>query len=352
MAAAWEVIIVGGGLAGSALAASLSRAGRRVLLLEAATVGGGGATAHSRGIVRLYDPQWPLMKKSAAGVRSWQQIARRHPSVFTAGGMLYLLRPENISAAREAVAAFHQADYPLHLLALPEILARQPSLAAADLPAETQAVWEPAGGYVNPRLAAQLLAEEARQAGAVVLEGSTVQRLTEQLGTVTVTTANGTLQARTLVLATGAATRALCPASRIFSRTIPLGCVHSPAAAMPPHTLIDENSGGYLRPESAAFGFVGGAPQYDAAQPAALNWQPEEAAACHRQLVQRFLGEGAVQVVDGRNGYDGYTPDNLPETCYLPGSRIALFSGFSGRGAKYIPAAAEAFSKLVEARLR
>lgn len=346
----WDVIIAGGGLAGTALAANTSRMGLRTLLLEAGTPGAAGATAQSRGIVRVYDPQPTLMHKNLGGAREWQRIARTCPDIFNACGVLYLLRAEHVAAATLAIQGLAADDYPLQLIDRDTALQLFPQLNPERLAPGVQALWEPRGGYVNPRLAAQLFVAQTRQQGGEVLEGSAVLNVADTEQGVCVSTAEHRFNATVAVVAAGANSVTLTPHSAIFSRSIALSCVASGDSQGPRSCLIDERSGGYLRPESANFFFVGGATAEDAATPAELRWDLARANDQHLTLAQQLLTGEANALVDGREGFDGYTADFLPETHFLANSNIAVFAGFSGRGAKYIPDAARQFGLVVQER--
>ncbi|PQQ31842.1 FAD-dependent oxidoreductase [Photorhabdus luminescens] len=351
MASQWDLIIVGGGLAGSALAFWCSKLPLKILLLEATAPGAGGATVHSRGIVRVYDPLYALMTKSIQGIQVWNEIAATHPDIFTRCGLVYLLNAEHQALARQRIAEFSSDEYPIHMLSEVESIHCFPTLQRHCFSDKRIALWEPLGGYVNPRQAARIFIDEARFHGVEILEGSPVKAVREVSGGVEVITGIDTrLPTKLAVIATGAHTPQLYPGSQIFSRTIPLSCLQSMKSDAPEQCIIDECSGGYLRPESSSFFFVGGATQYNASNPDQLHWQPEQANAHHHQVANQLLTCQSI-VVDGRNGYDGYTANYLPEIQCPQDRSIAIFSGFSGRGAKYIPWAAREFSQQLAKRL-
>ncbi|EBA1655684.1 FAD-binding oxidoreductase [Salmonella enterica subsp. enterica] len=344
----WDVIVIGAGLAGSALAANLSQTGTRTLLLEAAAPGCGGASARSRGIVRVYDPNPTLMRCNVGGVREWRRLNQRWPGLFTECGIVYLLRGEHIAAAQPLIREFSGPDYPITLISRQQAMVLIPGL---NIPPEAGILYEEKGGYVNPSLACLLLANQAREQGAELLEGISVTRLESQYDGVIVHTANQAFHARLAVVATGAHSPGLVPESTLFSRSIPLSNLYCSTAQAPGRCLIDEYSGSYMRPGSPVFVFAGGAPQQDAVAPEALpqtaGWHPANLA-----LAQKMLPDTSFQHTHGWDGYDGYTADFLPETRLLAGRHLALFCGFSGRGAKYIPDAARQFSLQLRAYLQ
>lgn len=60
-----EVCVIGGGVMGATLAASLCERNVETVLLEAGTVAGQGASAFSGGLVRCYDPDPTIMALSS-----------------------------------------------------------------------------------------------------------------------------------------------------------------------------------------------------------------------------------------------------------------------------------------------
>ncbi|MEI7375996.1 FAD-dependent oxidoreductase [Dickeya chrysanthemi] len=343
----WDIVIIGAGLAGSALAANVSQPGRRTLVLEATTPGSGGASAHSRGIVRVYDPNPSLMRKNVGGVQEWRRLNQRWPGVFTSCGVLYLLKDAHRETALPMIEAFSSPDYPIELISAQQAMQLLPGLS---IPPQTSVIWEPGGGYVNPRLACQLLIEQARRQGAEILEGTTVSAVEPGRNGVRVRAGGVTVRTRLAVIAAGAYSSELAPVRGLFSRSIPLSSLYSPSVQAPGVCLIDEDSGSYLRPNSAAFVFAGGSTQHDAPFVHQLSWLPERHQ-MNQQLAQQRLPGTELCLVDGRDGYDGYTPDFIPEISVMPDAGLALFCGFSGRGAKYIPDAARQFSEQLQAML-
>lgn len=343
MANHWDVIIIGAGLAGSALAANLSQPGLRVLLLESAESGSGGASARSRGIVRVYDPNPILMQHNVGGVREWRRLNERWPGIFRQCGIIYLLKEEHLAGAQALLQDFSSSEYPITFISSQQAQTHIPGLS---IPPTAGILYEPQGGYVNPRLACQLFAHQAREHGAELLEGVQVNRIESQHSGVSVHTDHHVFSARLAVVAAGAHSHALLPEIPLFSRSIPLSTLYSMDAQAPQTCLIDEYSGSYLRPGSRSFVFAGGAQQHDATSPAALpvsdgvhpaNWQ----------LAQQVLPNAQLQLSHGWDGYDGYTADFLPHTRLMAERHLALFCGFSGRGAKYIPDAARQFSQQI-----
>ncbi|ASL75712.1 FAD-binding oxidoreductase (plasmid) [Ralstonia solanacearum] len=362
---AFDVAIVGAGLAGAAAAHFCAQRGLRVALVEAASAGAGGATAHSRGIVRVYDPSEALMALGQRGTAFWRGWDLGEINPFRPCGVLYVAPPASLPQIEARLRSHDQASYPIRILGRAEV--RQ---VAGRLPSHVHegavVLHEPLGGCINPRLAAQLFAESARRRAATVIEGSPVQRIEATPDAAVVHTGAGAVHARTVVVAAGALTRRLVGAqapvdagqhadrvAAAFVRSIPLGCVHDPDAGVPEYCLIDEPSGGYLRPESDALAFVGGARQSDVQEVDALPALAQDQYERTATLADRLLGTERARLIDMRGGYDAYTPDLLPIVGFTDDrSRVAVAFGFSGRGAKYIPALMSDFAGDIVHRVR
>ncbi|MGP2502519.1 NAD(P)/FAD-dependent oxidoreductase [Pantoea ananatis] len=343
MANQWDIIIIGAGLAGTALAENISWSGLSTLLLDSAEPGCGGASARSRGIVRVYDPNPTLMHYNVGGVREWRRLNERWPGIFRQCGILYLLREENIPDAQQLLREFSSSDYPIELIPLQQAQTLMPGLS---IPSQAGILYEPRGGYVNPRLACQLMVHQALERGVELLEGAQVKRIESQKNRVSVHTEQNIYTSRLVVVAAGAHSRVLVPEIPLFSRSIPLSTLFSAGAQAPEACLIDEYSGSYLRPGTASFVFAGGAPQYDAPTPTALP-KTNGLHPANLELAQQMLPGIPFQLSHGWDGYDGYTSNYLPQIKLIAERNLALFCGFSGRGAKYIPDAARQFSQQI-----
>lgn len=352
MARGYDVAIVGAGVCGMALAYYCATAGLRVMVLERKSVGASGATQASRGIVRMYDPRPQLMEWSADAIALWRQWSLPGPSPFTACGVLYLVAPANSEEAQRASRAQTTSDYPIQVLRGRELQQRFPMLALTDRDIDEQVgLFEPLGGYCDPRLAANLYGHALRRAGAAVLEGIEVLALDQHADSVRIITSTQQLHARAAVVASGAQSRELVADLPLTCRSIPISCFELQDHPVS-HCIVDEVTGAYCRPESRDFYYCGGAQQVDAPTiedlPAFGNDLHDE----HRRSMSALLRMGAGTPVAGVMGADAYTPDYLPLLGFrTEQTRICLATGFSGRGAKYIPAVARALGAEIRRRV-
>jgi glycine/D-amino acid oxidase-like deaminating enzyme len=342
----YDLVIIGGGLAGSALAYYAARAGMKPLLLEQECLGAGGATRASRGIVRVYDPDPVLMAWNQRGLAEWKQLAASEGLCFVPCGVLYLIAPSELAQVRQRMAMF--PDWGRSVAVLEDAQLRQrfawlaaqqavpASLDGAQSPPPLLGLYEAGSGYCEPRHAAQQLGMRARQLGATILEGAPVSAIEESGDGVRVTCSPAEFSAAYVVIAAGAASRGFLPAEPAEARGIALSTMRSQGQALN-CCLIDSISGGYARPEGAGHIFhCGGEPLLPGATTTDLHQGNR------RRLARAYAGEEHLIPVTSHVSEDLYTSDFRP---LLPQAgigrrRVLPFTGFSGRGAKYIPAAA------------
>jgi len=209
-----DVVIVGGGLTGSACAATFAAAGVRIALLEADRIGG-GATAAAPGIVRE-DFDGSFQQTAATyGLRAaralWQGM-RRASLDFAAALRRYEIRcdfaPQDLlrSAPRDAEAvrqlrreydARRDAGFD-HSWVTAAALARATALDAG-------AAIRTRGFVVDPfRACLGLTAAAAARRNALLFERTPVKRIRANRKYVEVATEKGALRAQSVVIATAA----------------------------------------------------------------------------------------------------------------------------------------------------
>jgi glycine/D-amino acid oxidase-like deaminating enzyme len=335
-----DVVIIGGGLSGSSLLYACQRSGFSAVMLEETVVGGAGATAHSRGMVRVYDPQPELADYGIEGLRFWREFGAEHPGVYSPIGLAYFLKDENVGVARAFLERMGNASLDMELVPAQEIKERCPALNPRFAEARRLAIWEPHAGHIDPRAAARALTQRAEALGASIVEGVKALRVLSQAGHLRVETDFGGIDARRVIVATGAAPQLLDRPHAIETRSITLSSFTGAPKTHPNLCLIDEGEGCYLRPGQTGHFYVGGAAPTLAKTPEALDVDRATAMAQNTAHRRGLLESDDYESLGCHVGYDGYTQDFLP---YMqdPGEKTAgALCGFSGRGAKYIPALA------------
>lgn len=198
-----SVVIIGGGISGTAAAYELARRGVSVTLLERgdlASMGSGWTLAGVRQSGR-HPAELPLAQ---AAVQRWEHLSEELDAdvEYRQDGNLRLaLTEEDVPAIRQVVEDGNAAGIAMSYL--PDTAAVH-EVAPALTDDLSGASFCPTDGHANPHLAVNAFAAAAKRHGATIRTGIEVQALTTQGGMVTgVRTATGDIMAGTVIVAAG-----------------------------------------------------------------------------------------------------------------------------------------------------
>ena len=209
MAQAYDVVIVGGGIMGTALAFNLASLGAgRVLLLERNRLCSGD-TLKSCAIVRTHYSNPVTCRMACIGrdvLADFGNVVGGQSGFVNSGYVIYAGEDtagpfvENIRLQQEAGSGVERID-------AAQALALHPKLPAERIAA---AAYERASGYADPQSTVLSYAARARDLGVEIREGVPVTGLVEQGDRVTgVATADGVIAAGLVVLCSGVWTNTL-----------------------------------------------------------------------------------------------------------------------------------------------
>ncbi|TGQ53482.1 FAD-binding oxidoreductase [Mesorhizobium sp. M1C.F.Ca.ET.193.01.1.1] len=350
-----DVIVLGGGLMGSASAYFLARRGARVSLIEHNRVGS-GATVASFGNIRRTGRHLSQLLLAHRSLRLWGEADKMlcRDVEFRATGHIRLIFDEDSLADMRAYAeAARPWGFELEELTPRGIRARFPGLG----PDAIAASLSPYDGSGNPRLIAPAFAEAARKLGAEIIEDAEVETIRRTGSSFLVTTSKGTFAADCLLNTAGAWGARIAAQ---FGEAVPLDA-RGPQMGVTeplPHRILpvvgiwtrDKNYGAYLRQVERGNIVFGGA-----AERVSVDLDPGHAAADPMRLpaqlraVARLLPSIAqVAIIRTWSGCEGYVRDMLPvmgRSATTPGLFHAF--GFSGHGFQLGPGVGDAMAELI-----
>ncbi|WP_224543074.1 NAD(P)/FAD-dependent oxidoreductase [Mesorhizobium sp. CA16] len=350
-----DVIVLGGGLMGTASAYFLARRGARVTLIERNQVGT-GATVASFGNIRRtgrHLTQLPLAHRSLSLWGEAEKMLGQDVEFRATGHIRLIFDEDGLADMRAYAEAARPWGLELEELGSREIRARFPGLG----PDAIAASFSPQDGSGNPRLIAPAFAEAARKLGAEIIEGARVEKVERTDSGFLVTTSKDSFAAECLLNAAGAWGAGI--AAR-FGEEVPLDA-RGPQMGVTeplPHRILpvvgiwtrDKEHGAYLRQVERGNIVFGGA-----AERVSVDLDPGHAAADPMRLpmqlraVARLLPAIAkVAVIRTWSGCEGYVRDMLPvmgQSATTPGLFHAF--GFSGHGFQLGPGVGDAMAELM-----
>jgi len=340
-----DIVIIGGGVMGTATAFYLAARGASVTLLERRFIGH-GESGHSTAVIRQHysHPQTARMALDGLGVFRDFQPVTGHPSGFTGCGVALIARAAQRERLQRNVTMQQRVGIAVELLDGAAARAVAPALYLDD----ELIAFEPDAGYVDPWRVLHGWTEGARAHGAVIREGVSVEAIDIAGGRVRgVRTSEGNIAADAVIVTAGPwATRLLDP----IELRLPL-TVTRPQIAMlrtPPNTpglpvIADLRTGMYSRTAPGHLLLVGSLDAHlddPVPDPDAFDPVPTPA------FIQRSRDAIALRVPSLTRAFPwgGYaalytvSPDAHPLLGPAPGIEgLWLAVGFSGHGFKLSP---------------
>lgn len=345
-----EVVVVGGGITGAAVAFHLARLGADVVLLERSRLAS-GPTGRSTAIIRQHYSQPLLVRMAVHGLRFFGDFVREtgHSCNFVRTGMLW--------AVDEANRAALEANVELGLVEGAEIELVEPScLATIDgriaLDGLAACCWEPTAGHCDPYLGTAGL---ALASGARITEGVRVTAVSPGV----VESDAGTIEADAIVVAAGPWTGPLLAPLGYDLPIVParaeVGRFRLPVDFGPPPPAIADFTDElfYVKPADAGYVEVGTLDPSHADTPVDPDCSPEGAeadtlAGFERALGRRLPAAGGGHWRGAWSGIYDVTPDWQPVIGPVPRAEgVYVAAGFSGHGFKLAPAVGASLASLL-----
>lgn len=349
-----NVIVLGGGLMGTASAYFLARRGLKVTLVERNRVGS-GATVASFGNIRRsgrYLPQLPLAHRSLALWRKAEAMLGQDVEFRPTGHLRLVFGENGLASMRSFIDAAKPWGLSVDELDMREVCARFPGVG----PNAVAASFSPGDGSGNPRLIAPAFAAAARRIGAEIIEQANVGAITKTTSAFEVETSRGLIRGEVLLNtagAWGAQIAAQFGEPVLMEARGPQMGVTEPL----PYRILpvvgvwggDGTEGYFRQVERGNIVFGGGVERtqvslysgHAKADPASLPRQL-------RMLLPLIPALANVSVIRTWSGCEGYVVDGLPvmgPSATTPGLFHAF--GFSGHGFQLGPGVGDVMAELI-----
>jgi glycine/D-amino acid oxidase-like deaminating enzyme len=343
-----DVVVVGGGIAGTSVLHHLAGAGIDALLLERERVGG-GATSVAVGVLSppLRQPfhetardrgedtaraVWGFAQRSVAGLAdALRALGAEREAELDLGGGHVLAEPFTLHEVESSYQALAQAGFPVRWIDGEEVRAHTGGRGFVG------GFRIEGGGSLNPAGTARLLARGAVAAGARVAEGTRVDEVEHAGGGLVCRTPAGSVRCDTVVYAVHVDAKRFAPAladeivpirgqalaARIVKGSLPEGCWTT-------HWKLNAwRRSGAGRLHLGGWRHEAWDRSYSRTRPEVDRTVQESLEAWFRQAFPAV----EIEVTSHWSGIFGWTADYLPLVGALPGAGDELVvSGFSGGG--------------------
>lgn len=344
-----DAVIIGGGIVGASAALFLSKAGRRVALLERDFCGSHSSGVNYGGVRRQGRPlsQLPLSQRAHD---IWGQLPQLIgiDGEYQRSGHLKLARSLNDLCALQDYAASSQGfGLDLQVLDRSELRARFPWVGEVAVGAS----FCPDDGHANPRLVSPAFARTARRHGAQVHEQCAVTAVEHDGQRFRISTQTGLeLHAPWLLNCAGAWAGSLAAQ---FDEAVPMHAGHPAMLVTEPLPLVMNAStgvegGGIYARQVARGNCVLGGGQGFALDDARARPGQQAVIEILRQAVELYPFLEGAQAIRTWSGTEGYLPDRQPVIGHSgtqPGLLHAF--GFAGAGFQIGPAVGQALTEII-----
>jgi sarcosine oxidase, subunit beta len=334
-----EVVILGAGIAGCALAYHLANRSVGPTVLYDPQTPAAGATGRAAGIVteQLWN-EWDVAVTREARAEYATLAARWDASAFSTNGFVrWTARPEAAPILRDVQERLRAWGVNARPIERDEVERRVPSVQLGDL---AGAMWSPDDAVVTPSTLTEIYAEGARQHGVEIEMGSPFHGLLREADRWVLRVGNRTVRSPRIVVAAGAWSKRLFAA---IGHPLPLAPYRTQAATLRPAaggpalfpSVHDLDSDVYVRPESNGRILAGDGTELIEVDPDRVPSGGTDGFLEHiaESFETRFPGWSDAELVRAWSGVCTSTPDRRPLVGPVGGaSGLFAMVGFNGFG--------------------
>ncbi|TGQ31037.1 MULTISPECIES: FAD-binding oxidoreductase [unclassified Mesorhizobium] len=351
-----DVIVIGGGLMGTAAAFFLRRRGRSVILLERGLVGQQASGVNFGNVRRQgrFLPQLPLANRSREIWGRLRELLGEDAEFLATGHIRVCYDPSQIGVIEAYAQKARDYGLDLELLSANALKARFGFFG----PEAIAGSYSPNDGHANPRLAAPAFARAAARAGVEVFENTEIVSIAKPGDDFQATAADGSVFSAPIALVTAGAWGGAL--SQQFEEPVPLA-VHGPQMAVTeplPYRIrpvigvstVIPAEVVYLRQvERGNVVFGGGARGPAFADTRRAYAVPGNLTGQVRQIRRLVPALANMRVIRTWSGIESYLPDDIPimgPSARLSGLYYAF--GFCGHGFQLGPGVGDVMAELID----
>jgi sarcosine oxidase subunit beta len=350
-----DVLIVGGGLMGTATALFLRRRGVSVTLLERGLVGQQASGVNFGNVRRQarFLPQLPLANRSLGIWQRLPELIGEDLEFLPSGHIRVAYSQDQVGVLEKYARDAREYGLDLELIDGATMRARYPFLG----PEVRAASLSPQDGHANPRLAAPAFARAAVREGAHIVEHTEVLEIAKEGGEFRASCADGRVfRAPTLLITSGAWGDRM---SAAFGEPVPLtargpqmGVTEpvpyriGPAVGVATPHLHESIYFRQIKRGNIIFGGCGRGPAYPDLRRAYVL--PEHTLTQFGQLKRLAPRVARLNIIRVWSGIEGYLDDSLPVMgASAKTSGLYYAFGFSGHGFQLGPGVGDVMAELI-----
>ena len=333
-----DVIILGAGIAGCALAYHLAHAHIGPIVVYDPRTPGAGATGRAAGIVteQLWN-RWDVDVTRQSKEQYARLSAKWDPSAYTVNGFVRWAKGvESKNVLYSAVSRLKAWGVEVHELDAPGLSKQVPWGRFDDDP---RAIWSPNDAVVTPSTMSEIYAEGARQAGAEFVLGTPMESFRSTMAGWELGVPGRTIRAWKAVVAAGAWSKKIL---KDAGHPVPLSPYRTQAAVLRPQSgpetfpsVHDIDVDVYARPEANGRILAGDGTRLVEVDPETYRTGHDDDFVTHlaETFQRRLPGWADAELVRAWAGVCSSTPDRRPLVGPVPRAEgLYVIAGFNGFG--------------------
>lgn len=349
-----DIVVIGGGISGSAIFFELSRMKTSsIALIESGQIAG-ATTGESGGYIRKFNTDSYLGKLASESFDYYQRFSQEvgGSCEFLRTGLVSRVSLDSLPNLLPQIEALRASGHGIVVSETPPTKnLRQSAYDKAD----SAFIYEPTLGNINTKLTCHSFVQAACNNGGAVLENTRVEKiLTANNRIYGVQTSRGVIECQTVILSAGAWSKDLLVNLPIDTSSIKAKSfqynIYQKAAKYLDIAFMDNIAGFYAAPFRDGNLFVGSLGEGKLVVESQFNHEISNVLSnqLHKLLQNHFAWVTMVESISAKRSYDAFTDDGYGVVkSFKELSGLIVATGWSSGGIKSAPAVAKEVTRLV-----